>query len=732
MRVIVTAERWPVQTIPLVQAIAALPTPAMLTDAEQRIVAVNRPMERLTGYGLADLVGRNCRILQTAETDPRTVDAIRVALEGGAGFSGEILNRRRDGELFWNALLINPVRDDGGEIVGFFSVQADVTARVDERLSTADRLQTAELLLDGLPRFTADDFDEVAQALCDATVKAGAPASVLLQHRDGARRVLATAGLMSASRAAEAARALLDRIDLEADQPVPGPSHHDGAEIPGLGLLGVDHAVVLPIVPRRTDHAALVALWDAGSGAAPHLASVAGRMARLAELGGLALDNLDLITRIRAAAQQDDLTGLAARPVVQATLERALSGGAASVAVLYLDVDRFKRINDSLGHAGGDALLVQIADRIRTAVGVRGTVGRLGGDEFMVVAPDADEASARELQQLITAAMGRPFTVAGRTVFARVSSGVASGRLRPGEDGATGAARILQEADSAMYLTKRHDRSSGEIDSPFDLVALEVDLRHAVESDQIRTWFQPQYDGRTGLLRGFEALARWQHPALGWIEPDVFIPLAEDALLIGAIGAAVLAGAADFADEQVARFGPITVCVNVSRAELHDDLHYVERVEHLLANRRRSDWHLALEIKEGDLEHEEGTLDEVLVELRRLGVAIAIDDFGSGSSSLRLLQDLPVTALKVDKSFLRRSGALREGLITAIVNLGLGLGLEVMAEGVESRAQLETLRRLRCGSLQGFLLGAAVPSAAAATVPSTVEDALASNGEASG
>lgn len=712
---------WAVQAVPLDRAIATLPSAALLTDPQQRVVALNRPFERLTGYGLEDLVGRNCRVLQTPDTDRGTRDAIRQAVRDGASFSGEILNRRRNGELFWNALLINPVLADSGEVIGFFSVMSDATALVEERAVTADRLRTAELLLDGLPRFTSDDLHEVAQALCDATVRAGAPASLLLQEHDGVRRVLSTAGRVDVLHAQHAAAALLSHGSLSELA-----SHHRGRDVPELRALGIEHAVVLPILPRRTQRAALVALWSEGS--EDDHTTVANRMERLAELGGLALDNLELIDGIRAAAQRDELTGLAARSVVQATIEQAMAVGSSPVVVLYLDVDRFKRINDSLGHAGGDALLVQIADRIRSAVGTKGTVGRLGGDEFIVVAPGGDEPSAAELQRSIADRMGEAFAVEGRTVFTSVSSGAAVGRLRDGETATDGAARIVQEADAAMYAAKRHSHSTGEIDSPLDLVALDVDLRLAIASEEIRAWFQPQYDARTGAIRGFEALARWHHPTLGWIKPNVFIPLAEDALLIGAIGTAVLAGAAAFADRQAARLGPFTMCVNVSRSELADDPGYVDRIEKLLASRRRTDWNLAIEIREGDLEHEDGTLTDTLVALRRLGVAIAIDDFGSGSSSLRLLQELPVTALKVDKSFLRRTGALREGLITAIVSFGAELGLEVMAEGVESTTQLETLRRLRCNSVQGFLLGAPAPGAEAEQAPRTIEAALVARG----
>jgi EAL domain-containing protein (putative c-di-GMP-specific phosphodiesterase class I) len=233
-----------------------------------------------------------------------------------------------------------------------------------------------------------------------------------------------------------------------------------------------------------------------------------------------------------------------------------------------------------------------------------------------------------------------------------------------------------------------------------------------LERDEITTWFQPQYDGRSGELAGFEALARWRHPAISWIAPSVFIPLAEEAGLIAEVGARVLRDTVRFADAHAARRGPVDLSINVTRTDLLDPA-FPDRVATLLRARRDHTWGLTLEVTELELEEEDGALRTALTAFRQQGVGIAIDHFGSGSSSLRMLQDLPVTAVKIDESFFRRSGALGERMIGAIVGLGLGLGLEVMAEGIETAPQLEVLRRLGCGRMQGYLLAPPAPAGTA-------------------
>jgi diguanylate cyclase (GGDEF)-like protein/PAS domain S-box-containing protein len=719
----VTHHRNPVEDVGLLQLLQAMPTAALLTDPDERIVYLNPAFERLTGYSLAELSGRNCRVLQSPETDPGTIRAMRTALSGGARFSGEVLNVRRNGEPFWNALMINPVRDRSGELVGFVSSQTEVTEQVAQRRGVADRLLTAEILLGGLRRFTSPDPAEVERAVCDIAVEAGAPAAALVRMRDGRPHVVATSGTDVAVLGDDPVRHVLDAV--EDSTVVPEGLHwviaSDDAPDRALRTLGVDRVAVLPVVPRSAARAALIAIWTADSDVA-RSPSVGARMQRLAELIALALDNVELIERIRSAARVDDLTGLASRPAVQSLLEDALSASAPA-AVLYLDVDRFKRVNDSLGHAAGDELLMQIARRIDGAVGSRGAVGRLGGDEFLVVLPDADERAALAMDERIASAMRRPFDVSDRTVYASVSVGRAVGLPARHEGVADAATRLVQTADAAMYAVKQRTRAHHHPDTRLDLLALEADLHGALGRDEISTWFQPQYEGGSGRIAGFEALARWRHPSLGWIGPSVFIPLAEEAGLIAEVGARVLRDTVRFAEAHAERLGPLAMSVNTTRAELLDE-DYAGWIEALLARRRSSAWTLTVEVTELELEEEDDALREALAALRRLGVGVAIDHFGSGSSSLRMLQDLPVTAVKIDEAFFRRSGALGERMIGAIVARGHGLGLEGMAEGIETGPQLEALRRLGCGRLQGYLLAPPGPSGTAARAAADLDAAV--------
>lgn len=715
----------------LERSLDSAPSAALVTGADQRIVYANPAFERMTGHDGADLEGQNCRVLQVPDTDPRVVRAMHAALSSGRSFQGRVLNRKQNGDVFWNRLVISPIRDDAAAVVGFVSFQTDVTTQVVEGRREAERLETAELLLSTVPHLTAPDAARVARALAAAVQRAGAQGGALtLVHGDGDLRVLAFSGWESAAQ-----ESTVDRLFLE----VPGfvraamqgePVWVDRSTASAdTGILmqryDIERLALVPVYPRTAARGALLAFWRSGEGTADAGDLLIERMTKLADLGGVALDNLDLIDQIRAVAEQDQLTGLAARSIVQARLEEALTEPAGSAAVLYLDVDRFKRINDSLGHAGGDEILVQIADRIATAVGTSGIVGRPGGDEFLAVLPTADEADARAAERRIGAALREPFVVRGRTIHAGISSGHAVGRVEHGETVAAAASRLVQAADSAMYAAKDRGRARRTVDTGLDLVVLGSDLRSALDQHEIATYFQPQFDGRTGRLAGFEALARWRHPTLGQVPPEVFIPLAEETGSITAIGAHVLRDTFRFADAAADRFGPLQMSVNVSKRELFD-AGFAERVASQLDEHPDRAWSLTVEVTELELEDDDddGTLLSALQALRALDIDVAIDDFGTGFSSLKTLQDLPVTAIKIDETFLRRTGALGGGMIAAIVSLGVGLGLEVMAEGVESTDQLEALLHLGCGRLQGFRLAPPLPASEALGVPRTIASAV--------
>ncbi|WP_375405018.1 EAL domain-containing protein [uncultured Amnibacterium sp.] len=715
----------------LERSLDAMPGAALVTDADQRIVYANPAFERMTGHDGADLEGRNCRVLQVPDTDPRVVRAIHAALSSGRSFQGRILNHKRNGDLFWNRIAISPIRDDTDAVVGFVSFQTDVTTQVVERRREAERLETAELLLSTVPHLTAPDTARVARTLAAAVQRAGAQGAALtLVHGDGDLRVIAFSGWEPTDEDSTIHRMLLEVPEFACAAVRGKAVWVDRATASAdTGILmqryDIERFALVPVYPRTAARGALLAFWRSGEGTADAGELLIERMTKLADLGGVAFDNLDLIHQIRAVAEQDQLTGLAARSIVQARLEKALTEPAGAAAVLYLDVDHFKRINDSLGHRGGDEVLMQVADRIAAAVGGSGIVGRPGGDEFLAVLPAADESDVRAAERRIGAALREPFFVGGRTIHAGVSSGYAIGRIEDGESVAAAASRLVHAADSAMYAVKDRNRARRSVDTGLDLVMLGSDLRSALDLNEIGTHFQPQFDGRTGRLAGFEALARWDHPTLGRVPPEVFIPLAEETGSITEIGAHVMRDTFRFADVAVDRFGPLQMSVNVSKHELLD-AGFADRVEAQLDEHPDRAWSLTVELTEMELEDDDddGTLRRALQALRALDIDVAIDDFGTGFSSLKTLQDLPVTAIKIDETFLRRTGALGGGMIAAIVSLGVGLGLEVMAEGVESSDQLEALLRLGCGRLQGFHLAPPLPASEALDVPRTIASAV--------
>jgi diguanylate cyclase (GGDEF)-like protein/PAS domain S-box-containing protein len=709
-------------------ALDSLPVPVMVADPSGLIHYTNAAYERLTGYRAADIVRLDWRLLQSPLTAPSTVARIRAAIDAEQPFHGELLNRRRDGSDFWSSLAIAPVRDGAGRVRALACVQADVTELVAAREETALQSLTAEVLLGTASRLAAATTPgDVAQALADGVTGAGAEQSmVILADSRSTATVVRGAGWPDVA-------AAVGRVELiAASSLVLGGTaerrrgvHHVDTVEPELQAImrawGVDRFVLEPVITGRGVQGLLLGCWSTPGIAFDPVA--VDRIARLAELGAVSFENVTLIARIRATAEQDQLTGARSRASTRGFLEESLGETDAPVGVLYLDVDRFKRLNDSLGHAGGDELLVQMAERLLAAVGPGGAVGRPGGDEFVVVLPATDGAVPIEaVRDRIERAMRRRFQIFDRSVHASVSIGGEVDARRPLETSADAAERLIRAADRAMYTVKERKRTRRSSETHLDVVAVQAELHEAVRQRRITTVFQPQYDARTGRLTGFEALARWHHAELGEIPPHVFVPLAEEDGLITELGDTLLADAFVFAELASGR-GPLRLSVNLSVHQLVDPT-FIERFARLLAQHADRAWTLAAEITEPDLHTDEADLRSALVQLRDLDVEITIDSFGSGFTSLQLLQDLPVTAMKIDETIVRRSGALGSEMIAAVVSLARGLGLDVMAEGVETEEQLVELQRLGLDRLQGFLLAPALEADAALVAPPTIADAI--------
>ena len=418
-----------------------------------------------------------------------------------------------------------------------------------------------------------------------------------------------------------------------------------------------------------------------------------------------------LETELMQLALRDPLTGLANRPLFVECVDQALARlrrGAGPLAVIFLDVDRFKQINDSLGHSAGDQLLEEISLRLRLAVREADQVARFGGDEFAILCQDLEnETDAADIASRVLKAFEEPFLLGTRDVYVNASLGIAHSST-----GAAGAEVLLQDADAAMYRAKEGGRGRYEVfDQNMRLwvagrLEFESALRRGIEHGELRVHFQPVIDRRSRHVRGFEALVRWERPGVGLIEPGQFIALAEETGLVFTIGTWVIKEACRAAAEW-ARTWPerrLDVAVNVSsRQLLKGDI--VDVVDAALASSGLEPDRLVLELTETTLIDDAVAAQGVLREFRRRGVRIALDDFGTGYSSLTYLRAFPIDVIKIDESFVRTIDTEHQDLaiVEAVVRLAGKLGIEVVAEGIETPAQLDAIVHLGCDALQGFL-----------------------------
>jgi len=421
-------------------------------------------------------------------------------------------------------------------------------------------------------------------------------------------------------------------------------------------------------------------------------------------------DRVRLRRELEHQAFHDVLTGLPNRSLFGDRLEHAhqrLERSGECYAVLVLDLDNFKTVNDSLGHAAGDDLLVRVSERLVAVIRSGDTAARLGGDEFAILLEDlSDPADAVLAAENLRAALRMPFLIAGRTLTVTATLGVST------SSGEGAAADIMRNADVALYEGKAEgkDRSAVFTETMYvaavERMTLEQDLRVGIGRGELMLLYQPKVDAQTMTMQGVEALVRWNHPLRGVIAPDVFIPIAEQSGLINELDTWVLATACRQAQEwATSGIAPVPVAVNVSGRSLVS-CGLVERVLDALRQTGLDPRLLELEITESAAVPQHGEALELLQTIRDLGVRIAIDDFGTGYSVLSRLQGFPVDTLKIDLSFTRAiCSEVREApIVDAMIAMGLSLGLKIVAEGVETEVQRRYLAKRRCSELQGYLI----------------------------
>jgi diguanylate cyclase (GGDEF)-like protein/PAS domain S-box-containing protein len=511
-----------------------------------------------------------------------------------------------------------------------------------------------------------------------------------------------------------------------------------------LALYGYTRDEFLLLRPRdlRAEHsgARLQADFAAVAGGRDHLADVQhrtkagvmleveldvrdttfdGRAARL-------VCTRDVTERLRMEGQlehqafHDGLTGLPNRSLFNDRLEHAhqrLERSAGRYAVLMLDLDNFKTVNDSLGHGAGDELLVEVAARLSRAMRPGDTTSRLGGDEFAILLEDLpDDAAASAAANRLCEALITPFSVAGRALTVTATIGIAS------PTAADVPSDVVRNADVALYVGKasgknRHEVFSDHMHSAaMDRLTLEQDLREGIGRGELMLHFQPKVDARSGRLHGVEALVRWNHPTRGLVPPDAFIPLAEQSGLIAGVDHWVLREACRQARAwSTSDVGPIAVAINVSGKNLLA-ARLLTQVEDELARSQLDPCLLELEITESAaIPHDVDTM-RVLQRIRDLGVRIAIDDFGTGFSVLSRLQGFPLDTLKIDLSFVRAIVNVGDEapIVDAMIAMGRSLGLIVVAEGVETQVQRDYLTAKGCSQLQGYLISRPIGASALA------------------
>jgi diguanylate cyclase (GGDEF)-like protein len=432
--------------------------------------------------------------------------------------------------------------------------------------------------------------------------------------------------------------------------------------------------------------------------------------------------------RVFRLAYHDILTGLLNRNSFKEHLAQALAQAqrnGSHVATLFLDLDRFKRINDTFGYKVGDLLLQTVAERIKEGVRksdksarlvnaqVPDSVSRLGGDEFTILLPEIKRVQdSAKVAKRILDIVARPLVIAGHEIFVTGSIGITVFPM-DGEDPDT----LLKNADAAMYNAKEQGRNNFQFysesmnASSFERLSFENALRKALDRQEFLVHYQPQVNINSGKIVGMEALLRWNHPELGLVPPNDFIPLAEESGLIVPIGEWVLYSACKY-NKGLQKMGlpPIRVAVNISSLQFKPNT-LVEAITQVLkASDLDSHW-LEIELTESAIMKNMDESSGILRELKRMGLRVAIDDFGTGYSSLAYLKRFPLDILKIDRSFIRDIPGDRdnEAIAAAIVAMAHSLNLEVIAEGVETEDQLEFLRRHGCDEVQGFLLSRPLP-----------------------
>lgn len=622
----------------------------------------------------------------------------------------EIRLRRKDGSLFWGIENITLLRDEAGQEEFLEGTLVDITGRKRLEELNLSQQQLLQMVAQNLP------IAVVLQSVVDLVLQQlQSSGCAVLVKKESHLSLMASSGLP------ETFLTKLEGLGGEGHHPSSLTAHHlEKGTWPLLSaaMPSLESCWSLPILSGGNRRLGILVAC------LPHRRPLLREEAELLEMAGrmaaVALEHEELTEQLAHQIQHDALTGLPNRTLFTDRLAQAIARAkrnSQSVAVVFLDLDGFKQINDTLGHHAGDQLLQEVARRLGTAVRQCDTLARMSGDEFMVLVSDLkDSRDTLKVVQKCLDVFRTPFPAKGYGFFMDFSAGIS---VYP--DDAEDPDVLIRHADAAMHRAKSEGRRSvqfytSEMNAGArERLDLESRLRNAVQDRKFTLHYQPQFRG-DGSLLGFEALMRWPHPELGFIPPSKFIPLAEETGLIVPLGAWCLDEACrQMATWERAGHKGLRMAVNVSLLQFERE-DFVGTVKEVLERQGLHPRSLELELTESLVMKDAGIATQRLERLRELGVQIAIDDFGTGYSCLSYLQHLPIQTLKIDQSFVRdiqwgpapSKGSDRPGsnrIIETIVALAYGLDMTLVAEGVETPAQLAFLQSLCCQAMQGYLMG---------------------------
>ena len=709
------------------EALVAVSPLAIIVQNEHGIVKRWNPAaERIFGWTEQEVVGRLSPTVPPDKSEERL--RYRATIQRGEHFSDiETVRLRKDGSYIPVALSAAPLRDAGGAITGAVLYAADISER--KRAERRQNIQTAVTVQLAAAQSVDEAIPRVIQTLCEG-----------LDWAAGARRVVAKDdGLMRHTENwGIAAPEITEFLHLSATRIDTGSENAgllrrvwksgEPVWLPDLALeptfirgplalaAGLQCAFAFPIVVSGEFYG-VIELF--GRGVRARDDEVVRIAIGIGSQIGQFIARKEAELRLTFFANHDALTDLPNRAMFNQRLTQALARAqrfSKMAAVLFIDLDRFKVINDTLGHDAGDRLLKQLAERLRECLREADTVGRQGGDEFVVLIEDvADPAQVADVGQKILDTVARPFLINGQEFHVTASIGIS---IYP-DDGHDQQA-LLKNADIAMYRAKEQGKNNQQFYSvqmnqhSCERLALETSLRRAVERNEFLLHYQPKVDMRSGRITGVEALVRWQHPDIGMVPPAQFIPLAEETGLIASIGEWVLRTACAEAQSWVAQgLPPIGVAVNLSARQFaRDELAAV--IMRILRETGLDPRLLELEITESTVMHNADRAAGVLQQLKQLGVRVAIDDFGTGYSSLSYLKRFPISSVKIDRSFvLDLPGDKDAAAITqAVIAMAHSLRLRVVAEGVETSEQYRFLEEHHCDEMQGHYFSKPVDTAA--------------------